>query len=104
MLDLGLDLLGDERAGFSVNASAAPPETVTPLLPEQSRELGMLGFGVPVGRFALDGAYAHIFTAGARGRIDERTAGLTSAQALALNNGFYSLNANIFSLSLKANF
>jgi long-chain fatty acid transport protein len=92
------------RAGFSVNASAAPPETVTPLLPEQSRELGMLGFGVPVGRFALDGAYAHIFTAGARGRIDERTAGLTSAQALALNNGFYSLNANIFSLSLKANF
>jgi hypothetical protein len=29
---------------------------------------------------------------------------MTSAQALALNSGFYTLNANIFSLSLKANF
>ncbi|MDB4886985.1 MAG: long-chain fatty acid transport protein [Gemmatimonadetes bacterium] len=92
------------RAGFAANTSAAPPETVTPLLPEQDRALGSLGFGYPMGRVTLDGAYAHIFTRGARGRIDERSATTTSAQALALNSGFYSLSANIFSLSLKANF
>ena len=92
------------RAGFSANASAAPPETVTPLLPEQNRELAMLGFGLPFGRFGIDGAYSHIFTNGARGRIDERTTGMTTAQALALNSGVYSLSANVFSLSLKANF
>ena len=92
------------RAGLSGNTSAAPPETVTPLLPEQDRALGMVGFGYPMGRFAIDGAYSHIFTNGARGRIDERSATMTSAQALALNSGFYSLSANIFALSLKANF
>jgi len=57
-----------------------------------------------MGRFGLDAAYAHIFTSGRRGRIDERATGSTSAQALALNSGFYTLSANIFSLSLKANF
>jgi long-subunit fatty acid transport protein len=68
------------------------------------RSYAMLGAGIPFGRFGLDAAYAHIFTSGRRGRIDERTATMTSAQALALNSGFYTLNANIFSLSLKANF
>lgn len=92
------------RAGFTANTSAAPPETVTPLLPEQDRALGSLGFGYPMGRVTIDGAFAHIFTRGARGRIDERSATTTSAQALALNSGFYSLSANILSLSLKANF
>jgi long-subunit fatty acid transport protein len=65
----------------------------------------MLGFGYPfAGRFAVDGSYAHVFTPGRRGRIDERTANMTTAQALALTSGAYTLNANIFSLSLKANF
>ena len=93
------------RAGFSATAAAAPDETVTPLLPEQDRELAMLGFGYPLGKtFVLDGTYAHIFTPGRRGRIDERTATTTTAQAVALNSGAYTLNAHIFSLSLKANF
>ena len=93
------------RAGFMATTAAAPDETVTPLLPEQDRELGMVGFGYPFGgRFALDGSYAHVFAPGRRGRIDERTATMTTAQALALNSGAYTLNANIFSLSLKANF
>jgi long-chain fatty acid transport protein len=93
------------RAGFAATTAAAPDETVTPLLPEQDRALGMLGFGYPfAGRFALDGSYAHIFTPGRRGRIDERTATMTTAQALALTSGAYTLSANIFALSLKANF
>jgi len=92
------------RGGLAAATSAAPNQTVTPLLPEMDRGYGMLGAGIPFGRFGLDAAYAHIFTSGRRGRIDERTATMTSAQALALNSGFYTLNANIFSLSLKANF
>lgn len=92
------------RGGLAAATSAAPDETVTPLLPEMDRGYGMLGAGIPFGRFGLDAAYAHIFTSGRRGRIDERAAASTSAQALALNSGFYTLNANVFSLSLKANF
>lgn len=93
------------RAGFAAATAAAPDETVTPLLPEQDRELGMLGVGYPINRtFAIDATYAHIFTPGRRGRLDERPAGSTSQQAVALNNGAYSLSAHILSLSLKANF
>jgi long-chain fatty acid transport protein len=92
------------RGGLAAATAAAPDETVTPLLPEMDRGYAMLGAGIPFGRFGLDAAYAHIFTSGRRGRIDERAAGSTSAQALALNSGFYTLSANIFSLSLKANF
>jgi long-chain fatty acid transport protein len=100
-LDRGVAL----RAGFSANASAAPAQTVTPLLPEQDRELGMLGVGLPfAGRYALDATYAHIFTPGRRGRLDERAPGSTADQAIALNNGSYSLSANIVSLTLKASF
>jgi len=93
------------RAGLAGNTSAAPEQTVTPLLPEQDRGFGTLGAGLPLmGGLTLDAAYAHVFTSGRRGRIDERATGSTDAQAIALNSGFYSLNANIFSLSLKANF
>jgi hypothetical protein len=41
-----------------------------------------------------------IFTPGRRGRIDERVS--PSQTANQLNNGSYTLRANIFSLSLKA--
>jgi long-chain fatty acid transport protein len=93
------------RAGFTATAAAAPDETVTPLLPEQDRELGMLGAGIPLGKsYAVDLTYAHIFTPGRRGRLDERATGSTAAAAIALNNGAYTLSANIFSLSLKASF
>jgi long-chain fatty acid transport protein len=100
-LDGGMRL----RAGFTATAAAAPDETVTPLLPEQDRALGMLGVGLPFGgRYALDATYAHIFTPGRRGRLDERATGSTAQQAIALNNGSYSLSANILSLTLKASF
>jgi long-chain fatty acid transport protein len=93
------------RGGLAAAASAAPNETVTPLLPEMDRGYATLGAGIPLmGRFNLDASYAHIFTSGRRGRIDERATGSTSAQALALNSGFYTLSANILSVSLKASF
>ena len=93
------------RAGFSAAGSAAPPETVTPLLPEMNRQLGMIGGYLPLGGgFGIDGTYSHIFTQGSRGRIEERGKSSTTAQALALNSGAYTLSANIASFSLKYSF
>jgi long-chain fatty acid transport protein len=89
------------RGGFAAAAAAAPDVTVTPLLPEQDRTYGTIGGGYPISsRLTIDGAYMKIFTPGRRGRIDERSS--TSQTAEQLNNGSYTLRANIFSLSLKA--
>jgi long-subunit fatty acid transport protein len=89
------------RAGFAATAAAAPDVTVTALLPEQDRSYGTLGGKLVLTRsLSLDAAYAHIFTAGRRGRIDERTQASQTADQL--NTGSYTLRANILSLSLKA--
>jgi long-chain fatty acid transport protein len=89
------------RAGFAAAASAAPDVTVTPLLPEQDRSYGTIGGGYPItSRLTVDGAYMRIHTPGRRGRIDERVSAAQTADQL--NNGSYTLRANIFALSLKA--
>ena len=89
------------RGGFAAAAAAAPDVTVTPLLPEQDRTYGTIGGGYPItSRLTVDGAYMKIFTPGRRGRLDERSARSQTAEQL--NNGSYTLRANIFSLSLKA--
>jgi len=91
------------RAGFAAEASAAPPETVTPLLPEQDRALGNLGIAVPLGSaWSVDAAYSHLWSGGARGRLDPRTS--QSQTAAQLNSGVYTLSANIVSLSFRASY
>jgi long-chain fatty acid transport protein len=91
------------RAGFVGAQSAAPAETVTPLLPEQDRTYWTLGLGVPFAKkWSVDAAYAHVATPGARGRIAERVS--ESQTAAQLNTGVFHLSANVFSLTLKANF
>ncbi len=90
------------RAGFMGAASAAPAETVTPLLPEQDRAYWTFGASVPfLTRYALDLGYVHVSTSGARGRISDRTASQTAEQ---VNTGVYDLAANVFSFTLRANF
>ena len=91
------------RAGFAGASSAAPDVTVTPLLPEQDRWYSTFGVEVPFSTtWKLEGAYAHIATAGARGRIIERTSrAQTAAQ---LNSGVFSITANVVSITLKASF
>jgi long-chain fatty acid transport protein len=91
------------RAGFGMAKSPAPDETVTALLPEQDRRNYTLGVGIPLaGRYALDFGYLRVDTDGRRGRVVERE---TSAQtAEELNSGFYRLDANIYSLSIRARF
>ena len=91
------------RFGFSGVASAAPDETVTPLLPEQDRSYASIGGSYPfMGRYTIEGAYLKVMAPGKRGRIDERTN--RTQTALNLNTGKYELNANVFSISLKANY
>lgn len=91
------------RGGFSLATSAAPPETVTPLLPEQDRYTLNAGIGLPIStRWALDASYAYVGTWGARGRIGERTSLSQTAQQL--NTGWYRLSANIFSIAIKATY
>jgi len=91
------------RVGFSGVASAAPDESVTPLLPEQDRAYASIGGSYPfMQRYAIEAAYLKVFAPGRRGRIDERTA--RTVLAPALNTGKYELDANVFSVSLKANF
>jgi long-subunit fatty acid transport protein len=90
------------RLGFAYAQTPAPDETVTPLLPDMNRYNWMVGLGIPLGKsYALDAAYLRVETEGRRGRSGERAATQTAAQ---VNDGWYSLNANILSLSLKAQF
>jgi long-subunit fatty acid transport protein len=81
--------------------------TVTPLLPDMDRRNYTIGIGLPLGAsYTLDAAYLHVDTSGRRGRVVSRTEGTPSAAESAdqLNSGFYTLNANVVSLSLKVNF
>jgi long-chain fatty acid transport protein len=91
------------RLGFSYAQTPAPDVTVTPLLPDMNRYNFAGGLGIPLGdAFAVDATYLRVETEGRRGRVVERTN--ESQTAAQLNGGWYALNANIFSLSLKARF
>lgn len=91
------------RLGFAGVASAAPDETVTPLLPEQDRSYASIGGSYPLtSALTIEGAYLRVMAAGKRGRTIERTSLSQTAQQL--NSGVYDLSANVFSISLKANY
>lgn len=91
------------RVGTSYIRSPAPDVSVTPLLPDMDRYNFAGGLSVPLmGRYALDASYLRVETKGRRGRIVERTDRTQTAEQL--NGGFYTLNANVFSLSLRASF
>jgi long-chain fatty acid transport protein len=93
------------RLGFAYAEGAAPPETVTPLLPDMNRYNFSGGLGIPLGRGAtLDLAYLRVETRGRRGRTGERPDTFTPEQVVqGINNGFYALNANVLSASIRAN-
>ncbi|HET7565759.1 MAG TPA: outer membrane protein transport protein [Gemmatimonadaceae bacterium] len=100
------------RVGFNYAKTPAPDVTVTPLLPDMNRYDWTLGLSIPIAkRYAVDAGYLRVETKGRRGRLAERTAVnnnvpdiLAGSGGVPPNVGFYTLNANIFSLSLKANF
>jgi long-chain fatty acid transport protein len=91
------------RLGATYAQGAAPAETVTPLLPDMDRYNFSGGLGIPLGRGAtLDLAYLRVETEGRRGRTGDRPERGVPFTLEQINNGFYSLNANVFSVSLRA--
>ncbi len=91
------------RLGFTYAQGAAPAETVTPLLPDMDRYNLSGGVGIPLGRRAvLDLAYLRVETAGRRGRTGDRPERGVPFTLDEINNGFYSLNANVLSASIRA--
>ena len=103
----GVEHLADNgwklRGGFSYVTTPVPDATVTPMLPDMNRYNFALGVGIPfAGRYSLDATYLRWEADGRRGSLVERQSRTqTTAQ---LNTGVYALQANIFSLTLKAQF
>ncbi len=91
------------RAGYLYHQGAAPPETVTPLLPEGSRNEFTGGLGIRINdQFHADIAYQYIHQNKRRGRVREPVPG--TAPSVALNSGLYKFNAHLFGLTLTATF
>lgn len=82
------------RAGMYTHGAAAPPETVTPNLPEGGRNSFTLGLGTHLMQnLSVDLAYQYISQADRRGRSTD--GGLTEPTA-SVNNGLYTFHAHLF--------
>jgi long-chain fatty acid transport protein len=91
------------RAGFNVHGPAAPDQSVTPNLPEGSRQELMLGFGSKLSKaFRLDLSYMYLHQPDRAGRTG---AGVNpAAPTPADNNGTYSFTGHLFGLSMSIRF
>ena len=91
------------RGGYLYHQGAAPPETVTPLLPEGNRNEFTGGVTVKLGKgLTGDVAYQFIKQNDRRGRT-RQPAG-TAVPTTALNNGVYTFFAHLFGMSLSYTF
>jgi len=87
------------RGGYLYHEGAAPAETVTPLLPEGSRNEFTGGFTVKLSPgFSADVAYQYIRQDDRRGRT--REALFNQAPTTLLNHGVYDFHAHLFGVSL----
>ncbi len=90
------------RGGTLYHTAAAPPQTVTPLLPEGERHEGTLGLGYQLSsKLRLDLAYQRIEQQERRGRVADAPRG---AAGVAANSGLYTSTANLFGASLAFGF
>ena len=90
------------RAGADFHGAAAPDETVTPNLPEGSREEFSVGFGKTVGRARIDAFYMYLRQPDRAGRTVGPPSGV--APTTALNNGTYSFMSNLFGVMFSFGF
>lgn len=91
------------RGGYFYNTSAAPEETVTPLLPESDRNNFSLGLGYQImPGFGLDVAYQYLSQNDRRGRVRELPEDFDADNfdASTLNSGLYSFNAHLIGATL----
>ncbi len=90
------------RLGFIAHNAAAPPQTVTPLLPEGPRTEFTAGFGSRLSdRFGFDLAYQYIDQADRQGRSGD---GGMAAPTTAVNDGLYTFSANLVGITLTYSF
>jgi len=89
------------RGGFDAHGPGAPDQTVTPLLPEASRQEFAVGVGIPIQRVRIDVAYQFINQSDRRGRT---TDGGLAVPTAAVNNGLFQYHANLFGASFVYKF
>lgn len=91
------------RGGYLYHTAAAPPQTVTPLLPEGSRNEVTLGAGFRLGaRLHADVAYQYVKQNDRRGRLRDSPDG--SPPTVALNSGVYDFGAHLFGVTFAYTF
>ncbi len=89
------------RAGYLFNTAAAPPETVTPLLPENDRNHFTAGIGYrPTDLFEINAAYQYLSQTDREGRVRDVRPGENVESLTALNDGLYFFNAHLVGLTL----
>jgi long-chain fatty acid transport protein len=87
------------RGGYFYNQAASPDETVTPILPEASRNHVTLGLGwSPHQKVTIDAAYHFLKAADRRGRVVNPPAG--ELPTVALNSGTYEGRGDLFGITL----
>ncbi|HEX9727252.1 MAG TPA: outer membrane protein transport protein [Gemmatimonadales bacterium] len=91
------------RAGYLYHTAAAPPQTVTPLLPEGKRNELTVGLGYAVSRAVrADLAYQYIRQQDRRGRVREGPG--AQAPTEALNSGLYEFFAHLVGATFTVSF
>ncbi len=94
------------RGGYLHHTAAAPDETVTPLLPESSRNEYTVGVGLDLSQmFHVDLAYQFIQQDNRRGRVENPAPDTPPAVVVSeVNSGLYAFNAHLFGATITVRF
>jgi long-chain fatty acid transport protein len=91
------------RGGYIYHGGAAPPQTVTPLLPEGARNEFTGGIGLRLTDFlAVDLAYQYLKQNDRRGRVREPDLG--AQPTVDLNSGLYTFYGHLFGATMSVHF
>ena len=89
------------RGGYTYNTSAAPEETVTPLLPEADRNQFTVGLGYQfTPGFGVDLSYQYLDQNDRRGRVRELPENFTEDDVAATNSGLYTFSGHLLGATL----
>ena len=88
----------DLRGGYVWNQAASPEETVTPILPEASRDIVSAGVGWTPGAVGIDVGYMYLMQDDRRGRVRDPAPG--AGWSPDLNSGSYGFDAHLLGLTV----
>jgi long-chain fatty acid transport protein len=95
-IDYAVDPNTNVRAGADFHGGAAPPQTVTPNLPEGSRAELSVGFGRKFGKARIDAYYTYLHQGDRAGR--------TVPPTVATTNGTFAFMSNLFGVTFGVGF